>query len=93
VPKAAKARCPGLFSHGRIAFTLHTQQLIKPLADRRRQPLIDVGVKALLMRTQRCAGNALYPVGSRRFNRQFTTARFQSPRPSLAISPPASAAT
>jgi hypothetical protein len=42
---------------------------------------VDIGVKALLMRTQCCAQccarNALHPFGSRWFNRKFTATRFR----------------
>jgi hypothetical protein len=51
---------------------------VKMLAHRRRQPPVDIGVKAFLMRTKRCARNALHAFDSRRFNRQFTASRFQS---------------
>jgi hypothetical protein len=47
-------------------------------ADRRRQPPVDIGVKAFFMRTKRGACNALRALDRRRFNRQFTASRFQS---------------
>ena len=63
----------------RDRFTLgRAQQLVKTFADCRRQSSVDIGVKAFLMRTKRCARNALYSFDRRRFNRQFTAAGFQS---------------
>ena len=66
-----RAAC-GVFTLGRA------QQLVKTFADRRRQSSVDIGVKAFLMRTKRCARNALYTFDTRRFNRQFTASGFQS---------------
>jgi hypothetical protein len=66
-----------LVGHRTIAFTLgRAQQLVKMFADRRRQPPVDIGVEAFLMRTKRGACNALRAFDRRRFNRQFTASRF-----------------
>jgi hypothetical protein len=78
-PRIAAQRQERRRRAARGVFTLgRAQQLVKTFADRRRQSSVDIGVKAFLMRTKRCARNALYTFDTRRFNRQFTASGFQS---------------
>lgn len=72
-PKEWRRRTVGHVDHLHIA-----QQIVKALADRRRQPRVDIRVKPLLMSVYSGPRDSLHSFDGRRFNRQFAAARFES---------------
>ena len=57
---------------------VRTQQGIQPFARRRRQSLVNAEVETILVGAQRRAGDPLYSIDRRWFDRQLAAARFQA---------------